>query len=503
MIFKKSVPQNQYSMPQEITETFKFLLKENSGWRPTLSKENFNRLLLNLTAIRIKTTFSGLNFLTNFTIQSYRILPELAFTKETSPVRITSVETCVCPEQYKGQHCENCQVGFTRHPPNADSFAKCVPCSCNNHSIACDPNNGKCDCIHNTVGENCERCRDGYYGNALVGSPIDCKQCPCPNGGPCTQIYNFQSDSTDVVCLACPTGTRGNLCDTCEDGYFGFNSETNTCQKCDCNGNIDENAIGNCDSVTGKCLRCTYNTTGSQCESCLPGYWGDALSEVKCHPCECSKAGAKGEECDLKNGQCVCRPNVIGRKCDECADTFWNLVSGEGCTDCDCSPLGSVDLVCNKDTAQCHCQPGVKGLKCDKCLDNFYGYSGEGCKSCECDSYGSLIPQCDELGRCVCKNNIAGNKCNKCQENYSNFTAGCVRCDNCYDLIDTGVHKLRMSIGKIEKTLASTNETSIFEETKAKNRELKTYMDQVFKDVEALHTTLFIGMLFQNLIKIE
>ena len=37
------------------------------------------------------------------------------------------------------------------------------------------------------------------------------------------------------------------------------------------------------DRTTGHCLRCTRNTYGVYCEKCLPGHWGDALQDIKCH----------------------------------------------------------------------------------------------------------------------------------------------------------------------------------------------------------------------------
>ncbi len=298
-----------------------------------------------------------------------------------------------------------------------------------------------------------------------------------------------------MVCLACPAGTRGNLCDACEDGYHHFDPETNTCSQCDCSGNIDENAIGNCDPLTGHCLRCIHNTTSAQCDRCLPGYWGDALGQLKCHACECHSAGSAGHDCQLEDGQCECKPNVMGRRCDECMDTFWNLASGQGCLDCGCSPLGSVDLTCDKATGQCPCQPGVQGLKCDTCMENYYNFSGEGCKACECHGFGSVLAQCDELGRCMCRENVGGAKCDRCEENYSNFTAGCVRCDSCYDLVKTGVDGVREGMRRIEEAVVRFSEEDIGEKTKEMNRELKVYMDRVNRDVEALHASLFSGWL--------
>ncbi len=35
--------------------------------------------------------------------------------------------------------------------------------------------------------------------------------------------------------------------------------------------------------TTGHCLRCNRNTYGVYCEKCLPGHWGDALLDIKCH----------------------------------------------------------------------------------------------------------------------------------------------------------------------------------------------------------------------------
>ncbi len=67
----------------------------------------------------------------------------------------------------------------------------------------------------------------------------------------------------------------GPKCDLCSDGYYGDPTaqfgEKKLCQQCDCNENVDPNAVGNCNRTTGECLKCIYNTGGFECESCLPG----------------------------------------------------------------------------------------------------------------------------------------------------------------------------------------------------------------------------------------
>ena len=161
-------------------------------------------------------------------------------------------------------------------------FFRCIPCQCYGHSDTCDPVTGKCVCQHNTVGDNCEKCKDGFYGNPTEGTEDDCKPCPCKFGSRCILI------GKNIVCTDCPEGHVGNLCEECDDGYYGDPSGLlgfpTTCQKCNCSGNIDVNAIGNCNSLTGDCIKCIYNTRNGpleRCELCAVGFYGNATHYPK------------------------------------------------------------------------------------------------------------------------------------------------------------------------------------------------------------------------------
>lgn len=66
---------------------------------------------------------------------------------------------------------------------------------------------GKCICDHNTTGQNCERCLDGFYGFATTGTPDDCRACPCPDGARCVELLNG-----DVACFDCPLAQTGSNC---------------------------------------------------------------------------------------------------------------------------------------------------------------------------------------------------------------------------------------------------------------------------------------------------
>lgn len=202
-----------------------------------------------------------------------------------------------------------------------------------------------------------------YY---YLGTPDDCQSCGCPDGGACIQIGD---DVT--MCTECPTGYSGHKCDLCSDGYFGdptgrFGTPS-LCQSCECNQNIDPNAIGNCNTTTGECLRCIHNTDGDRCEVCLPGYFGNALVLPKgdCQKCQCFPPGTEdvyGEPiCDQTTGACQCKSHVIGTNCDKCETGFFSILSGEGCQSCNCDPIGSFNQSCDVYSGQCYCRSGVTG----------------------------------------------------------------------------------------------------------------------------------------------
>ena len=79
-------------------------------------------------------------------------------------------------------------------------------------------------CQHNTIGEHCDTCVSGYYGNPLLSTPNDCKRCKCPlevasnNFSPtCRQAtvdYNkFSISPEEYVCDSCPRGYAGSHCE--------------------------------------------------------------------------------------------------------------------------------------------------------------------------------------------------------------------------------------------------------------------------------------------------
>ena len=57
---------------------------------------------------------------------------------------------------------------------------------------------------------------------------------------------------------------------------------TESCVRCDCNGNEHPGANPVCDMKSGICLQCVHNATGIKCEKCANGYEGDAIVAKNC-----------------------------------------------------------------------------------------------------------------------------------------------------------------------------------------------------------------------------
>ncbi|KAE9553293.1 hypothetical protein FO519_003506 [Halicephalobus sp. NKZ332] len=444
-------------LPSTSVQVFRFLLHPRAGqWSPNLSEIDFIKRLSNVTAIKIRGTYSrgDVGFLNFFSLGSASHSPASLVTLQETDW----VESCSCPEGHVGQFCESCAPGYRRAVKFGGPLTKCIKCDCHGHSDSCDAESGTCICQHNTSGDTCESCARGYYGNALNGTENDCQKCDCPESGPCAEV-----PEGGTVCTECPLGYSGIKCEHCASEYYGNPAEGRPCLPCPCNGNIDYNAIGNCDSFTGECKKCIYNTTGFNCENCLSGFWGDAKKEPKndCRECSCYPPGTKRRNfndefltCDQETGQCECLSHVTGTRCDQCELGFFNITSGAGCLSCGCDPLGSEDQFCDAVNGKCKCKPGVTGLKCDQCIEGYFGFSTGGCKPCECDSIGSESSICDkDSGQCLCKDNVEGRRCDQCSENRFNMRAGCLPCDDCYTLIQSRRDELLKNMSEIETGL--------------------------------------------------
>ncbi|KAM4814939.1 usherin-like, partial [Thomomys bottae] len=316
-------------------------------------------------------------------------------------------------------------------------------CQCNGHSNNCDTTSQPYRCLCSresfTEGLQCDRCLSLYndkpFRRGNKAQPFHCKPCQC-HGHASSCHYNASVDPFPAehgkggggVCEDCQHNTSGRNCELCKDYFFRDSgadpSALDVCKPCDCNkaGTSHQSLL--CEKIGGQC-NCKRHVSGRECNQCQNGFYNlQELESDGCSPCNCNTSGTIDGDitCHQNSGQCKCKANVIGLRCEQCnlGFKFLRSFNGDGCEPCQCNFQGSVNKFCNPLSGKCECKKGVKGLQCDTCRENFYGLDGTGCKACDCDAAGSLSGTvCDaETGQCVCKPNVGGRQCDQCLSGY-------------------------------------------------------------------------------------
>ncbi|XP_029578636.1 basement membrane-specific heparan sulfate proteoglycan core protein isoform X4 [Salmo trutta] len=204
----------------------------------------------------------------------------------------------------------------------------------------------------------------------------------------------------EVEECACPQGYNGPSCQECDVGYTrtGSGLYLGTCERCHCNGHAS-----GCDLETGACLQCLHNTAGPRCELCLPGFYGNPMTDgpQACQSCPCPGTSPSNQyslscykDADGQPTCDNCPPGFTGRRCERCAAGYTgNPQLGQECIvgnndlngNCyNCDQRGSEG--CNGNGV-CRCKMNVEGPACSNCKQGTFHLSTDskdGCLSCFC-----------------------------------------------------------------------------------------------------------------------
>ena len=88
--------------------------------------------------------------------------------------------TCLCKENVEGEQCDRCKPGFFNF--SAENADGCQPCNCHlDGSVtvdSCDPESGQCECVMGVSGRQCNMCPSGTVGPSQTTSTL-CLNCFC------------------------------------------------------------------------------------------------------------------------------------------------------------------------------------------------------------------------------------------------------------------------------------------------------------------------------------
>ncbi|XP_057303936.1 laminin subunit alpha-1-like isoform X1 [Hydractinia symbiolongicarpus] len=280
----------------------------------------------------------------------------------------TGSRTCACQDNTCGTHCEMCCPYYNQYPWKrgsksswiSDSTSSCEQCNCHSHSQVCryDKNvadrklsldihgkysgGGVClNCLHNTEGINCEKCKQFFYRPPNVdASSIDaCPPCGCSLAG-------SRPSSTGIQYLECIRHAEMAKL------FPGKN-------------------IGDC--------FCKQHVIGSKCDMCMNGFYRlEASNNHGCRPCACHLPGTvqRLNTCHKDFfGQCPCKANVKLRDCSKCKDGYYDLRNdhSEGCKWCDCDVGASISpYICHKVTGVCTCRAHIYSRRCKQIQVGYY-----------------------------------------------------------------------------------------------------------------------------------
>ncbi|XP_075791528.1 attractin-like protein 1 isoform X8 [Pelodiscus sinensis] len=277
---------------------------------------------------KINISYWGWDDMSPFTNTTLQWLPgepnDSGFCAYLERAEVAGLKANPCTAKADGLVCEKPVVS-----PNQNARPCKKPCSLRTTCSNCTSNGMECMWCSST-----KRCVDSNayiisfpYGQCLEWQTATCSPQNCSGLRTCGQCLeqpgcgwcNDPSDTGKGHCVEGssrgpmkPVGVHSGemvldtiLCPKEKNYEWSFIH----CPACQCNGHST--------CINGNiCDQCKNLTTGKQCETCMPGYYGDPTNGGQCTACTCS---GHANICHMQTGKCFCTTKGIkGDQCQLC-----------------------------------------------------------------------------------------------------------------------------------------------------------------------------------------
>ncbi|GMH86855.1 hypothetical protein TrST_g12250 [Triparma strigata] len=255
-----------------------------------------------------------------------------------------------CSPKYATEKCTACD-GYFKGVDNSTGKPQNVEFVCSGHGTCSNgtAGTGHCTCdAGGYTGVGCADCNvsEGWYGHA--GEPYfqECQKCPYAgtlsgevcNGESAGTCELQEADNPDSWGCTCHANFTGGNCTMCATGFSGSSCQLSCPGKCHDHGECDYYVFGFGENQTETpyCLCDSNYDPDSNCESCMPGYFGAYCCERGTDGEGCSECAATyiisedSGKCEMCNPDstpneektaCVCNVNYIA---DDSDATFPN-----------------------------------------------------------------------------------------------------------------------------------------------------------------------------------
>ncbi|XP_072013269.1 uncharacterized protein [Amphiura filiformis] len=346
---------------------------DNSGTATLVSRSHTPGSFFSIGETSVTYTFtdpSGNRGTCSFTvsiIEENPCLPQPCLNGGVCVIETTSTYTCLCPDCYSGDICQD----------GADA--------CTNHGCS---NGAVCESFPNSCTEYTCQCTDCFSGRFCTERADPCENHQCQNGAQCV---SDPSDCTEYQCI-CPSCYSGQFCQN------AFDACTN--HQCQNGGQCIRRVNGGCTEYTCSCSGCF---TGPFCQ--------DMRDPCEGNPCQ-NGALCSPLRDNCYSYRCECNGCFTGYNCEDAIPN--------PCNENPCQNGGICNVIPGECFAySCRCQAGFAGINCGQIIT----INQNPCTSFPCLNGGSCLTMDATYYICVCPAEYLGINCQTRRAIQINFDA--------------------------------------------------------------------------------